>query len=128
MDIFNRVVKWNEDRNNTNFNLGLEVRMLAEELYEMCGYKRETAKEAGKKFSREYAVSLTEVLSKDRVDSVADAAGDLIFIAIGTIMKLGLDPKEVMTRICDANDKKGSKKDADGKIIKNADFVEPVHV
>lgn len=131
-DIFDRTVKWNIQRDNTKFNHDLETKMLAEELYEFCLQSRSQAKASGKEFSRLYsplpARANSIAISSKEHDDLIDAAGDLIFIAIGTIYKLGANPKEVLRRICDANDKKGSKKDADGKIIKSADFIEPVHV
>lgn len=123
-ELFDRIIKWNSDRENMGFNHLNETKMLAEELFEFCGYSRQAAKDAGKEFAKKYSGDATKEINKS---DLADAAGDLIFISIGTIAKLGLDPYEVLKRICDHNDAKGSKKDADGKIIKNDDFKEPEH-
>ena len=127
--IFDRVVNWNVKRDNTAFKHELETQMLAEELFEFCGYERKRAKELGIDFANIHSVDgMTLILADtDIISELADAAGDLIFIAIGTISKLGLDPYEVVKKICDHNDAKGSKKDAQGKIVKDADFVEPIH-
>lgn len=136
-DIFARVAKWNKDRDNTSFSHFNETKMLAEELFEFCGYTRSDAKEFGEGFaiaesSKEYRFN-HDMLVDAEVGFIAestelvDAAGDLIFIAIGTIMKLGHDPYTVLKTICDANDAKGNKKDADGKILKDDTFIEPIH-
>jgi len=127
-----RIVKWNEERDNMKFNHFNETRMLAEELFEFCGYKRSLAKKLALQFAENHASlevyenNFSNNTENEKSD-LADAAGDLIFIATGTIAKLGFDPDEVMTRICDHNDAKGKKKDAYGKILKDKTFVEPKH-
>lgn len=132
--LFDRVVKWNVDRDHTTFNHTLETQMLAEELFEFCDFERQTAKDAGIDFAKAYSIcDWPEPINGDKIatvisrDALADAAGDLIFIAIGTIAKLGLNPYNVLKTICDHNDAKGKIKDAQGKIIKCADFIEPIH-
>lgn len=125
MNIFKRVEQWNIDRDNTQFSLFTEVKMLAEELYELIGYDRVEAKERSLELVNKH---LTKLIMVDaNPGAIADAAGDLIYIAIGTLYKLGYDAEEVLATICDANDKKGKTKDAFGKIIKSEDFVEPIH-
>ena len=131
--VINRPVQWNKERDNLEFNLRREVKMLAEELYEMCGYSRHESKELSEEFVEENidmhfdtVYGIPEDFPSD--DSIIDAAGDLLFIAAGTIGKMGLVPSEILERICNHNDAKGTKKDADGKIIKDETFVEPVHV
>jgi len=130
MNTFERITEWNIERELAEFSLRREVKMLAEELFEMCGMDRENAKQASEVFVRNNVDTDAPV----DLDAVIDAAGDLIFIATGTIMKAakqaGVDitPHQVMEKICDHNDKKGSKKDADGKIIKDVNFVEPTHL
>lgn len=136
-ELFDRVAKWNQDRNNTIFNHFLETKMLAEELFESCGYSREESKANGRDFAAEHSnlnaekdgnfLLINTGLSAITKSDLADAYGDQIFIAIGSIFKLGLDPYEVLKRICVHNDAKGSKKDKDGKILKDKTFVEPVH-
>lgn len=132
MTILDRIVNWNKERDNMTFKLTTEVKMLSEELFELCGYNRELSKKLALLFMEEH-IKLDngnfDNLTEDEIkDMIADAAGDLIFIATGTIAKLGLDPNEVMTRICDHNDAKGKKKDAFGKILKDETFIEPKHV
>lgn len=121
-DIFENIINWNKERDNLNFNHTTEIKMLAEELFEFCGYSREKAKMLSKDFISNH--NCNKEISKS---DLADAAGDLIFIAVGTIAKLGLNPYEVMTKICEHNNAKGKAKDSDGKIIKNSNFIEPVH-
>ena len=64
----------------------------------------------------------------------ADAFGDIIVFAIGALMKICIKnpelgtPEELLERIMIANDAKGNKVDADGKIIKDKEFVEPIHL
>jgi len=121
-NLFDRVIAWNNFRCNTNFNHFLETKMWAEELFEFCGYSREESKCLSIKFAKEHS-------GKNPVirEAMIDASGDISFIAIGTIMKLGGNPEEVLRTICDHNDAKGSKKDKDGKILKDATFIEPIH-
>lgn len=147
MNIFQRIVQWNKDRNNLGFSHFNETKMLAEELFEFCGFTRQESKNESYEFAIDTSIgeegvldftdsefieyihdSINEnVYAKIDKPALVDALGDLVFIAIGGITKLGYDPEEVMKRICDANDKKGSKKDSSGKIIKDETFVEPVH-
>lgn len=121
-DVFEEIIKWNQVRDNLNFNHSTEIKMLAEELFEFCGYSREEAKTLSKDFLLHHNIS-NNITKSD----LADAAGDLIFIAVGTIAKLGLDPSEVMYKICKHNNAKGKVKDSDGKIIKSDNFIEPEH-
>lgn len=121
-NIFKRIEQWNIDRDNTNFSHFNETKMLVEELFEFCGYERKDAKALSYKFAEEH--SLGRLYS---TDDLADAAGDMIYIAVGTIVKLGLDPYTVMKTICDHNDAKGKLKDKYGKIIKDDKFIEPIH-
>jgi predicted HAD superfamily Cof-like phosphohydrolase len=112
--------------------------MLAEELFEFCGYSRDEAKRLAKEFadihSSKEAVNIsgkTVIPGENRrlisSSDLVDAVGDMIFIANGSIYKLGYDGDDVLRRICDHNDKKGARKDSDGKIIKDGNFVEPEH-
>lgn len=130
-DLFDRVVEWNKKRGNTTGTVFNEAKMLFEEVLELCGYSREDAKRFSIRLANEHAEEdKTTVLtvSSEVRDRVIDAATDLIFISIGTILKAGGDPKGALKKVCDANDWKGSKRDATGKIIKDFTFVEPVHV
>lgn len=132
-NIFNRVVLWNQMRDNLHPNEENGFRMLAEELFELAAYKREDAKALAQILTTAH-MDQYEKRKKEYDDfgftnsDLVDALGDKIFIAIGEIAKHGYSPEEVMIKICDANDFKGSKKNADGKILKAEDFVEPEHL
>jgi UDP-N-acetylmuramoylalanine-D-glutamate ligase len=141
-NLLSRIVKWNQKRNNMEFNHKRETQMLAEELYEFLGYERGNAKELSRDFSAQSGkeqfydesgniVLIYDSKAESRVtitkSDLADAAGDIAFIAIGTIAKLGLNPREVLERITIHNEAKGSVKDQHGKIIKDETFVEPIH-
>ncbi len=71
-NIVQRVVEWNEARFKQEFNYELELSMLTEEILEL--YEAKTTIER------------------------FDAIGDIIFVAIGTMWKLGI-PNNVITRI-----------------------------
>jgi hypothetical protein len=144
-DLFIRIMRWNHIRNNDNFDHYLETRMLAEELFEFCGYSNKEAKAMAVEFANKHSSKQTEmkndILTITSIDpatgepkirkitrsALVDAIGDIQFISVGTNYKLEMDPAIVLKRICDHNDAKGSKKDADGKIIKDASFIEPQH-
>ena len=98
------IVKWNEDRGNKRGEIDkkLEADMLVEEL--------------------------NEFMSADNLVNEVDAIQDLIFIAIGTLHKLGLKPEQIvdtMQAVLDANKQKSATKNADGKIQKPNDFIPP---
>ncbi len=103
-DLLERTVKWNKDRGNTPETLdwSLEINMIKEELDEL--------KEA-----------------KTDVDRL-DALEDLKFVLTGSESKMGLTPYQIVEAteiVVSANESKGSKKDSNGKIIKNEDFTNP---
>jgi len=98
------IVKWNEDRGNKRGEIDkqLEANMLREEIEEFLD-------------------------THNLVDEV-DAILDLIFVAIGTLHKLGLKPEEIvdtMQAVLDANKQKSAIKNSDGKIRKPDDFIPP---
>ncbi len=104
-DLLERTIKWNNKRGNTSDTLdwNLEIAMLQEELNEL--------KEAQ-----------TDV---DRWDALLD----LQFVLTGSEMKMGLLSHEIVEGyeiVVSANESKGSKKDKNGKIIKDkSNFIEP---
>jgi predicted HAD superfamily Cof-like phosphohydrolase len=103
LNFVKRICKWNTDRGNVRGEIdkNLEQGMLDEELEEF--------KDA-----------------ESAVDEL-DALVDLIFVAIGSMHKLGLNPQEIekaINIVCDANDKKLSDKKK-GKIAKPKDFTGP---
>ena len=102
---FQRVYEWNRDRQNLEYNAALEHRMLTEEL-------------------KEYADGVSLI---DRVEQV-DAICDLIFVALGTLVKMeyqwGFDVTKAMEAVLDANDDK-PKERVNGKIIKGNKWRDP---
>ena len=104
-ELLERTVHWNEFRGNTSDTLdwNLEIAMLQEELDEL--------KEA-----------------KTDVDRL-DALEDLKFVLTGSEYKLGLTSLQIVEAteiVVSANESKGSKKDSNGKIIKDkSKFIEP---
>ena len=126
--VIDGVVNWNADRGllDKGFDIQLEMGMILEEVLEGFGYPREVAKEKSLKMAKKLnakspmhnAVSLTDTI---------DAFGDIIFIAIGSLAKLGVNPEAVLSDILKANQQKGNKVDKNGKIIKDDNFVEPNH-
>ena len=109
-----------------------EIDMLQEELDELRlaaeGLVAVRDPKTGKKYHRQ-AESTNEI----RVEK-ADALGDIIYVALGTLSKLGMDAEQLLTAICDSNDTKyvidsnGKKilnKNESGKIMKSANFKDP---
>lgn len=128
-EIIDRPVHWNQERENMEFCLEREIKMLVEEVYELCGYSRVDSKIKSASFIHENRSQIEKSSKNLNIDATLDAAGDLLFIASGTIGKLKYIPSEILRTICDHNDQKGSKKDKDGKIIKDTNvFVEPQHI
>ena len=63
----------------------------------------------------------------DLVD-LTDAALDLIYVAIGTLHKIGLRPEDMVDAlqvVQDANTQKFGKKDENGKVQKPENFIPP---
>jgi predicted HAD superfamily Cof-like phosphohydrolase len=57
---------------------------------------------------------------------IADALGDLIFVAVGTALEYGIPIEAVMREICWSNlTKVGGPMREDGKILKSKDYVAP---
>ena len=102
-DFVERIFEWNKARDNTDFSIELETDMLNEE-----------------------CIELTQALTDAQE---LDAVADIVFVSIGTLYKVSkkynINPLELMKIVCDANDKKGSKKNSEGKILKAADFKKP---
>lgn len=102
-DILDEICMWNEERGLTEFDINLEDDMLREELTEF-------------------------LLASNDVDR-ADALGDLIIVAVGSLFKLtGGNSKKVediLMAITSANNLKGTTKNSAGKITKPANFVGP---
>lgn len=133
MSIEDRIIKWNKERNLTNFDVKRETSFILEEFLEIFGLnKRFRSKEA----LREYCRETVEDMYKDSInishEDMADGFGDIIFFAYGALYKLHKtyntpDPNQIMTNICNANDTKGKETSKEGKIIKDTSFKEPKH-
>jgi hypothetical protein len=139
--IVNRVINWNKERglDKQDYNMNREFGFIMEEMLEGLGFNQLFS---SKTDFRDYIrKSITQIIddtiSQEKNIPVsseqADAFGDIIVFAIGALMKicnqnpeLG-SPDELLERIMLANDAKGNKVDADGKIIKEKTFVEPTH-
>ncbi len=137
MNVIQRIVKWNKERNLTNYDQIREGSFIMEELLEYFGtdkqsYKEGISKEGIRKACREECQDLIEYGIPTTTEEQADALGDIIFFAVGALYKLNLNhgtplPEEVLKRIIDANETKGSETNAEGKIIKDSTFIEPDH-
>jgi len=117
LNFIKRIVKTNEvlwDNPRGHINYQLELDMLEEELNE--------AKEAYRDFMN------NPIDNIDFETEFLDAMVDLVYVAIGTMHKLGLTPQEIDKAIhivCDANEAKAGAKDANGKVKKGDNFPEP---
>jgi predicted HAD superfamily Cof-like phosphohydrolase len=106
-DVIQNIYEWNKDKGlvDKTFDLDLEYEMLKEELIEL-------------------------IIAQDKVE-VADALGDIIFVAIGSLSKLTKDEqkvRDIMDAICAANDQKKQEVNGMGKILKPENFVGPEDV
>lgn len=97
MDIFEKIVKWNEERGliERGFNHTNEVSFIIEELLESTGnYNSESA--------RAKAMEYAEVITKEaqpEPEVTVDAMADIIVYATGSIAKMGYDPSLVMDEV-----------------------------
>ena len=102
-DIINEICRWNEVRDNLEYNKDLEYQMLKEELLEY-------------------------IVAQDIVDQ-ADAIADIIFVAAGSLFKLcngdSQKVEDILLAVTGANNLKPTTKDSDGKIVKGDDYVKP---
>lgn len=142
MNIVERVINWNKERglDKQDYNMNREFGYIMEEMLEGLGFNQLFSSKIEFrgyiKNSIEHIVD--DVVREEKPIPVsaeqADAFGDIIVFAIGALMKicnqnpdLG-SPDELLERIMLANDTKGNKVDADGKIIKDKTFIEPTHL
>lgn len=105
-DIFNRIVKWNDER-----------RLLVPPVH---------MKEASF-----IAEELSEFLRSNNTDDRIDAMADIIVFAVGYIAKLGLNPELVIDEcLKHIESRKGYFDDSQGKFIKTTpkeDMYQPVY-
>jgi hypothetical protein len=93
--MFNRIYEWNKVRDNLEYDKCREYEMLDEELIEY-------------------------LISEDPANAAKELA-DVIFVAMGSLIKLTGSPaiaESIMNRVIAHNSVKGSKKDENGKVIK----------
>ncbi len=107
MEQIERTVRWNEIRGNTSktLNWELEINMLQEELDE-----------------------LKLAIEQNNEVKIFDALMDLEFVLRGTCGKFKLTPElqvDGYEAVIEANEKKSSEKNSDGKITKPIDFIGP---
>jgi len=76
MTAFDKIIKWNESRNNVNFDVISEYQMLNEELTEFLTAHNE-----------------------ENEHEMVDALCDIIVVATGGLYKLGYDPNKAMDEV-----------------------------
>lgn len=116
MNIFKEVLQFNVDAGNPHSQKDLtdkqwdnELSMLQEEWGELF----EAVMEPNDDPNPEVAAMIPRE-EKNRVE-IADALGDIIYVAMGTMCKLGIDYHEVMREIVASNKTKYT----DGKLVRN---------
>lgn len=135
-DIILEIAEWNEDRDNLHFDGANEFDMLAEELDEFAWALPKSLQDKFGEMSQEEAEErmeeLTEYLQSDEgraavLTNQLDALADLVFVAVGSMIKLTKDfrhVEDVFHAVIAANNLKGKDKE-NGKITKPVDFVGP---
>ena len=132
-----RIVEWNKKRGllDKGFDKKLETSFLIEEILEFNGCKgevKELARQIAEDIDNEYITYNLDIeyVTPDNQD-IIDGLGDLIIFAAGAMAKKlkainsphSVD--DIINLIMDANDRKGSKTDAYGKITKDKEFTQP---
>jgi predicted HAD superfamily Cof-like phosphohydrolase len=144
MNHLKEIMKWNSDRDNTDYDPANEYAMLQEEVTEyahsyiktvsdMLGIDVITHQVETEEESREINEKISELIETKEFKTEwkvnqADALADSIFVAVGSLFKLtGSSDKtlKIIQAVISANQEKGSNKDENGKIIKPLDFVAP---
>lgn len=133
MEVIARIKDWNVKRSLLikGFNHDLEAAFIIEEVLESYGFvdSKEVSREFAKALSTRSVVACNGVTcDKTEEPTLADkldAWVDIFVYNVGGLFKLSPDPIRAITKVMDANDAKGSKTDAAGKIMKDETFVEP---
>ncbi|MCA9352874.1 hypothetical protein KC901_01700 [Patescibacteria group bacterium] len=118
MDMFQKIVKWNEERGliAKGFHHTKEASFIIEELLESTGnYDSDSARNKATYYAE-------EILHNTQADAekIVDALGDIIVFATGAIRKIGYDPSKVMDEVFkEINSRTG--KMVDGKFVKDPD-------
>jgi len=124
-DIFNRVIEWNKSRNlhKKPLNVVLQVGFILEEIFEFFDV------EDGRNKAIVYSIRYTDLNKHPMI--VYDKFALVLNLAlkgIGSYSRNETFGKFIfnkMSIVLDANDKKGSSVDKEGKIIKDSTFIEP---
>jgi len=120
MDIFQKIIAWNESRGllARGFNLETEIANIAEELLESTGkHDSESARAEAIDFAQKISKE-----SKPSPEEIVDAFADIIVYATGSIAKSGYNPSLVMEEVYkEINSRTG--KLIDGKFVKDLDSV-----
>lgn len=116
MDIFQRIVKWNQERGliERGFDHAKETSFIVEELLESTGnFDSITAREKAMVYANEIVGA-----SEGTEEQVVDAMADIIVFATGAIAKNGYDPSQVMEEVYkEINSRTGQL--VDGKFVKD---------
>tara|TARA_B100000508_G_scaffold113035_1_gene91543 strand:+ start:3467 stop:3865 length:399 start_codon:yes stop_codon:yes gene_type:complete len=116
MDMFAKIVTWNEERglDKIPFDHVKEASFILEELLESTGhFDSVTAREKALQYAAEI-VGETD----STPEQVVDAWADIIVFATGAMVKLGYDPSKVMDEVYkEINSRTG--KMVDGKFVKD---------
>ena len=111
--IYGRVVKFNKDAGTQIGRKFLSVKEYENEIDML---------------NEEVDELLTAFREEDRVE-IADALGDIIYVALGTMGKLGMDAERILSEICSSNESKYTDgclvKNENGKIQKGPNFRQP---
>ncbi|QCD52845.1 hypothetical protein [Campylobacter sp. RM16192] len=138
-----RIVEWNRERGllEQGYNSERESAFILEELYELLGFKGDV-KGYARRMATNWLIadsfhwragSIYKNIRKQKPtdQDILDGLADLIVFATGAMAKklheMGslLTPDDILNRVMDANDLKGSKVDEKGKIIKSDDSEQP---
>lgn len=118
MNIFERILKWGEERKITTqeFDHKNETSFIVEELLESTGkYDSISAREKANKITGEILENGTGTK-----EEVVDAFADIIVYATGAIAKNGYDPKKVINEVLKEIESRTGKI-IDGKFVKDTD-------
>ncbi len=151
LNVIQRIINWNRDRNKLACSPSLEIAMLCEELQEFmaattiidqtdaycdfffvaCGTRAKIANvtitdleeladtQAGEESIEKYITSKLNYMATILYASWCDIFGDKHERSYNSYIN------QCVNFVITANEKKGTEKDADGKVIKPADFVCP---
>ena len=136
-DIIFDICRWNDERDNLEYDTATEFTMLSEEIQELLMAKQKVMlKYASDNELDPYEEATFTKMSEDDKNTMyknirveeADALADTIFVAVGGLYKLTggslVKTGKILSAVLEANEKKGKDKE-NGKITKPKDFVGP---